>query len=92
MFVSKGHKILFSKFLKILEKTKTDVDRLLLVSKFEKSSILAKYIGKFIFIVKTKIRVFTSVSIFSNTILQILKTKFYVFRTQICRNWSKLFI
>ena len=44
---------------------KTDADRLLLVSKLKKSSILAKYIGKFLFIVKTKSRLFTSVSMFS---------------------------
>ena len=31
-----------------------DVDRLLLVSKFKKNSILAKYIGTFFSIVKTK--------------------------------------
>ena len=38
-----------------LEKIKTDVDRLLLVSKLKKSSILAKYIRKFVFIIKTKV-------------------------------------
>ena len=31
-----------------------DVDRLLLVSKLKKSSILAKYTGKFVFIMKFK--------------------------------------
>ena len=38
MFVSKLHKI-----CEIVEKMKTDVDRLLLFSKMKKSSILAKY-------------------------------------------------
>ena len=67
-----------------------DVDRLLLVSKFEKSSILGKYIGKFVFTVKTKSSLSTSFFIFS-TISQFLGTKFYVFRPQKCRNWTKLF-
>ena len=34
----------------------SDVDRLLSVSKLKKSSILAKYIGKFFFIIKNKSR------------------------------------
>ena len=72
------------------EKIKTNVDRLLLVSKSEKSSILAKYIGKFFFTVKTKSSLFTSVFTFS-TIPQILEAKFYVFWAQTYRNWTKLF-
>ena len=75
----------------MLEKIKTDEDRLLLVSKLKKSSILAKYIEKFFFIIKTKSSLSTSVFIFS-AISQILKTTFYVFWTQTCRNWTKLFI
>ena len=47
--MSEVHKILGK-----LDKIKTDVDRLLLVSKLTKCSILAKYIGTFFFIVKTK--------------------------------------
>ena len=46
MFVSKVHTF-FLKIWKILRKIKTDVDRLLLVSKLKKSSTLAKYIGYF---------------------------------------------
>ena len=69
---------------------KTDVDRLLLVSKLKNNSILAIYTGKFVFIVKTKSSLSTSVPIFS-TISQIWKTKFYVFWLQTCINWTKLF-
>ena len=73
------------------DKIKTDIDRLLLVPKLKKSSILAKYIEKFVFIVKTKSSLISmSVSIFS-TISQILKTKLYVFWTQTCKSWTKFF-
>ena len=75
MFVSKVDKI-----LEMLEKIKTDVDRLLFVLKFKKSSIIAKYIGTLFFIIKTKIRLFMSDFIFS-TISQISETKFYIFWT-----------
>ena len=34
----------------MVEKIKTDVDRLLLVTKLKKSSVLAKYIENFVFI------------------------------------------
>ena len=71
----------------MVEKIKSDVDRLLVVSKLKKSSILAKHIGIF-FIVATKSSLSTSLFIFS-TISQILKTKFYVFWKQTCRNWTK---
>ena len=54
-----------------------NVDRLLLVSKLKKSSILAKYSENLFCIVKTKSSLFTSVFIFS-TISQILNRKFYV--------------
>ena len=64
----------------MLEKLKTDVDRLLLVSKLKKSLILVKYIGKFVFIIKTKSSLSTSVFIFS-AIFQILE-KFDVFCRQ----------
>ena len=69
---------------------RTDVGRLFLVFKLRKSSFLAKYIRKNFFIVETKCNLSTSVFIFS-TIPQILRTKFYVFWTQTCRNWTKLF-
>ena len=65
------------KLWEIVEKMKTDVDRLLLVSKMKKSSILGKYIRDFLFIIKTKSSLSTSVFIFV-TISQILKTKCYV--------------
>ena len=54
----------------------------------EKNSILAKYIGIFFFTVRTKSSLSTSVFIYC-TIYQILKTRFCVFWTQICRNWTK---
>ena len=60
-------------------KIQTDVDRLLLDSKLKKSSILTLYIGKFVFIVKTKSSLSTSVPIFS-TISQILKKKKFNFK------------
>ena len=56
---------------------KTNVDRLLLVSKLKKTSILAKYIGNLFFIVKTKSSISTSIITFS-AISRIMKTKFYV--------------
>ena len=56
----------------------------------EKSSILAKNISEFFFIIKAKTSLSTSVFILS-TISQCLKTKFYIFWTQTCRNWTKLF-
>ena len=62
----------------MLEKIKTEVGRLLLVSRIKKSSILAKYIEIFFSIIKTKNTPSTSDFIFSN-IFQILKTKFYIF-------------
>ena len=80
----------FFKFWEMIETIKTDVDRLLLVSKFKKSSIVKKYIENFFFIVKTKSSLSMSVFIFS-AISQILQTAFYVFCTQTCRNWTKSF-
>ena len=78
------------KIWEIAEKIKKDVDRSLLVSKMKKSLILAKYTEKFVFIIKAKSSPSTSVFIFYN-ISQILKTKFYAFWTQTCRNWTKFF-
>ena len=78
------------KIWKIVEKIKTDVNRLLLISKMKKSSILEKYTEKFVFIIKTKNSPSTSVFIFSD-ISQILKTKFDIFWTLTCRNWTQLF-
>ena len=69
---------------------KTDVDKKLLILKMKKSSILAKSIGNFLFIIKTKSSPSTSVFIFS-TICEIFNTKLNVFWTGICRNWTKLF-
>ena len=65
----------------MVEKIKTVVDRLLLVSKMKKSSILAKCIGNFCFTFKTKSSLSMSVFTFS-TIYQILETTFYVFWAQ----------
>ena len=62
----------------MVEKTKTNVDRLLLVYKLIKSPFLAKYMEKFVFTVKTKSSLSMSVFIFF-TISQILETKFNVF-------------
>ena len=62
----------------MVEKMKTDVDRLLLVSKLKKSLILAKYIGKYVFTVKTKSSPSTSIFILS-AISQILETNLYLF-------------
>ena len=67
-----------------MEKIKTDIDRLLSVSKMKKSSILVKYTEKFDYIIKAKSSPSTSVFIFSN-ISQILITKFYIFWTQTYR-------
>ena len=61
----------------MLEMIKTNVDRLLLVPKLKKSSILAKYIGECFLIVETKSSLSPSVFMFS-VISQILKIKFYV--------------
>ena len=58
----------------MVEKIKTDADR-----KIKKSSIVAKYIGTFFFLIKTKSSLSMYILIFS-TISQILKTKFDVFR------------
>ena len=66
------------KILEMVNKIKKDVDKLLLVSKMKKSSILVKYIENFVSVIETKISLSTSVFIFS-TIYQILKTKFCVF-------------
>ena len=71
MFVSKVHKI-----LEILEKIKTNVDRLLLVWKLKKFNF-SEYFGNFFFIIKTKSSLSTSVFIFS-TISQILETTFNI--------------
>ena len=57
---------------------KTDVDIFIFVWKNKKSPILAKSIGKFCFINKTKNSLSMSVFNFSS-IFQILKTKFYAF-------------
>ena len=62
----------------MVEKIKTNIDRLLLDFKLKKSSILAKYISTFFFMIETKSRIFMSGFIFS-TIFQILKNKFYAF-------------
>ena len=67
-----------------------DIYVLLLVSKIKKSSILANYTEKCFFIIETKSGPSMSVFILSN-ISQISKTKFYIFWTQKCRNWTKLF-
>ena len=73
----------------MLNKIQTDAGRLHLVLKMTKSSSLAKSIEKFIFIIKTKSSLSTSVFILS-TISQILKTKFYVFWKQTCRNLKSI--
>ena len=59
------------KIYKIVKKIKTNVGRLLSISKMTKGSILAKCMEHFFFIIKTKSSLFTSVFIFS-TISQIL--------------------
>ena len=64
MFVFKVNKFFFQ-IREIVDMIKTDVDRLILVSKLKKSSISAIYIRKLFFIVKTKSSLSTSVSIFS---------------------------
>ena len=74
------------KIWKMVEKIKTEVDRLLLVSKLKNSSILGKYIGKFFSLSEKKYS--TCVFIFSH-ISQILETKFYVFWPLICRNCTQ---
>ena len=61
----------------MFEKIKTNVDRLLLVLKFKKSSILAKYM-RFSFIAKTKSSLSTSVFIFF-TFLKLWKQRFMYF-------------
>ena len=45
----------------MVKKVKTEVDRLLLVPKIKESSILAKYIGILLFLIKTKSSLSTSV-------------------------------
>ena len=68
------------------EKIKADVDRLRTFGlKNEKNSILAKYIGTLFFLIKTQYSLSMSVFILS-TVSHILKTKFYVFGIQTCRN------
>ena len=62
----------------MVDRIKTDVDRLLLVPKMKKMFNFTKYISKPFFSIKTKSNLSTSVFIFS-TIFQILETKFYVF-------------
>ena len=62
------------------EKIKTDVDRLLLVLKMQKSSVSEKFIGKFVFTVQTKRSLSTSVFIYP-VIFQILTTNVYGFWT-----------
>ena len=47
MFVCKIHKIFFSKILEMAEKIKTDVNRLLMVSKMKKSSISQNILTNF---------------------------------------------
>ena len=74
----------------MLETIKANVNRLLLVLKLEKNSILAKCIAYFFFIVKNKSSLCTFVFIFS-TIFRILETKFDVYWIWTCRKWSKLF-
>ena len=63
----------------MVEKIKTDDDRLLLVLKLKTNWVLAKSIEKFIFIVKNKRSLSTFVFIFS-----------YIFSTQTYRNLTKL--
>ena len=65
----------------MLEKIKTDVDRLLLVSKLKKISTLAKYIGKFVFIIKTKS--ILSKSAFILCAISEMETTFYVSEVKI---------
>ena len=72
----------------MVEKIKTNVDRLLLVSKLKRSSFSEKSIGNFFFFMKTK-NISMSLFIYS-TISQILETIFYLFWAQTCRNWTKL--
>ena len=57
----------------MVDKIKTDIDRLLLVSKKKKKINFTKY-NKFVFIIKTKSSLSTSVFI-SSAIFQILETK-----------------
>ena len=59
-----------------------------MVSGIKKCPIQAKYIGTYFFFIKTQSSL-TSLFIIS-TSSQIFKTKFDVFWTQTCRNWSKL--
>ena len=63
--------------------------QLFTIWKMKKSSILAKSIGKTVFIIKTESSPLTSISIFS-TISQILKTTFYVFLTQTRKNLKSI--
>ena len=78
MFMSKVHKILFFKFWEMVDKIKTDVDRLILVPKMKKKFNFTKYISKPFFVIKTKSSLSAFVFIFS-AISQILETKFYAF-------------
>ena len=55
MFVSKVHKNFFPKIWGMVEKIKTNVVRLLLVSKMKKSSIQAKYMENFFSYSKPKV-------------------------------------
>ena len=58
--------------------------------KNEKEPNFTKYFGNFFFHYQNKNSLSMSVFI-SSAITQILKTKFYGFWTQTCRNWTKLF-
>ena len=63
-FVSKIHKILFSKLGKQKRRKNGRIDGQLSALKMKKGSILAKYIGKMIFIIKTKSGLSTSLPLF----------------------------
>ena len=64
----------------MIKKIKTDVHRRVLVCQIKKSSILANFIEKIIFMIKTKSSLSSFVLVLS-TISHILKTKFCVFCT-----------
>ena len=68
----------------MVEKIKTDVDRLLLVSTMKKQCPIYFAETELFFNFETKNSLSTSVFIF--TISQISKIKFYVLQTEACRN------
>ena len=78
-----------SKMWEMVEKIETDVYRLLLVLKMNKNFPIyfAKIEISFNFEIKSSLS--TSVLVFS-TLTQILKRKFYVLWTEICRNLKSI--